>query len=68
MAKANLTENEEDDLDLVPKRRAPPPPDQTPTVSVTTSPLIHKAHQSLKRPPEPPPPAPNVSKIGSPFR
>ena len=72
--KRQLMENEEDDIDLVPRRRAPPPPNQSTSLlstmlsHETNVPEIHKANPGFKRPTEPPPPAPNVLKMGSPFR
>ena len=65
--KTNFNENEEDDIDLIPKRRAPLPPNQATSISSTIIPEIYKV-SPVKRPTEPPPPAPNIVKMGSSFR
>ena len=53
---------EEEEIDLVPKRRAPPPPSHQASISSTSFPDVHKTVTSpIRRPKEPPPPAPNIN-------
>ena len=53
---------EEEEIDLVPKRRAPPPPSHQASISSTSIPDVHKNVTSpVRRPKEPPPPAPNLN-------
>ena len=54
--------NEEEEIDLVPKRRAPPPPSQTQSRPISSASIYSETHVKIKspvrRPQEPPPPTP----------
>ena len=69
--KPKLAHNEEEEIDLVPKRRAPPPPTQSqamPISSTTTHTEVEiRIKSPVRRPKEPPPPTPNLSNMGSSF-
>ena len=61
------TDIRDEDIDLVPKRRAPLPPNQMTYTS--SSAMISEVHKSpVRRPTEPPPPAPSIARMGSSFK
>ena len=61
------TDIRDEDIDLVPKRRAPLPPNQMSYTS--SSAMISEVHKSpVRRPTEPPPPAPSIARMGSSFK
>ena len=77
VAKKSDDGNKEKDIDLVPRRRAPPPPSQladepsfvTPIFSNNSSPISeHRMSLIVRRPPEPPPSVPKIYNVGSKFQ
>ena len=67
--KPKFPHNEEEEIDLVPKRRAPPPPSQSQSRPISSTIAYSESHIKIKspvrRPKEAPPPTPNHSDMVS---
>ena len=72
-----IAKNTEKEIDLVPHRRAPLPPNQLAEQSASVNPIftnnpnpvsVYRKPLIVRRPPEPPPSLPNVFNAGSKFK